>query len=355
MGQAGASTILFAACCASAAASEPATSLRVPTFISSDMVLQRGGATVWGWAAPHAPVSVSVSLPHSQPLHSTRVVASASGEWSANVVQEVVASSNVTIRDDKQNVILLTNVAFGDVFLCSGQSNMEYPMANAFNGSAEREASSYANLRMLDLTDRPWPVPTGRPNSSAADCPSKAPYEWAASSPATISERLAAGATPKFGVKYPPAACWFAARELLRRKPDVPVGIIGASKSGSAIECWMPEEAMLDGTPAAFGGNGTCGGAVPPPPPGTPSMRNTSVAACPRGGLAKSGAYYRGMIAPLTPMRLAAVLWYQGEENDHAENACSGPIWYRCLFPAMISYWRRQFGAPDMPFIYVKK
>ena len=49
-------------------------------------------------------------------------------------------------------------------------------MANAFNGSAERAASTFANLRILDFTDRPWPVPTGGPNSSATDCPSKAPY-----------------------------------------------------------------------------------------------------------------------------------------------------------------------------------
>ena len=331
-----------------------AADLRVPSFISSDMVLQRGGATVWGWASPNASVSVSVSSAHGGLLHSTRAAASASGAWSATVAQKAAAASTtVTIRDDQRNVITLTNVAFGDVFLCSGQSNMEYPMANAFNGSAERAASSYPNLRILDFTDRPWPVPTGRPNSSAADCPSKAPYEWAASSPATITKRLAVGATPDFGVKYPPAACWYAARELLTRNPDVPVGIIGASKSGSAIECWMPEEAMMDGTPAVFGGNGTCGGAVPAPPAGTPSTRNTSTAACPRGGLAKSGAYFRGMIAPLLPMRLTAVLWYQGEENDHATDACGGATWYRCLFPAMISHWRRAFNHLDLPFFYV--
>ena len=61
------------------------------------------------------------------------------------------------------------------------------------------------------------------------------------------------------------------------------------------------------------------------------------------------------MIAPLTPMRLKAILWYQGEENDHATDACGGPAWYRCLFPAMISYWRRQFKAPALPFFYVYK
>lgn len=331
-----------------------ASDLRVPSFISSDMVLQRGHATVWGWAAPNATVSVSVSSACGGLLHSAHTVASASGAWSADVAQkEAAASTTVTIRDDASSTITLTNVAFGDVFLCSGQSNMEYPMANAFNGSEERAASDFANLRILDFADRPWPVPSGGVNSSATDCPSKAPYEWAPSSPATITKRLPSGATPAFSVKYPPAVCFFAARELLQRSPGVPIGIIGASKSGSAIEMWMPEEAMLDGTPRVYGGNGTCGGAVRPPPAGTPSTRNTSTAACPRGGLAKSGSYFRGMIAPLTPMRLTAILWYQGEENDHPTDACSGPAWYRCLFPSMISYWRRQFKAPQLPFFYV--
>jgi len=352
--------ILLLLVCLQAVAGGAPGALRVPSFISSDMVLQRGRATVWGWAAPNASVSVSVSSARGgRLLHSARAVASASGAWSADIAQEeAAASTTVTIisSDDGtgQQVIALTNVAFGDVFLCSGQSNMEYPMANAFNGSAERAlASSLPNLRLLDLADRPWPVPSSFPNGSATDCPSKAPYEWAASSPASISERLPAGAAPDFGAKYPPAVCFFAARELLRRSPGVPIGIIGASKSGSAIECWMPPEAMLDGTPRAYGGNGTCGGAVPPPPAGTPCTRNASTAACPRGGLAKSGAYYRGMIAPLTPMRLKAVWWYQGEENDHPTDACGGPAWYRCLFPAMIAHWRRQFMAPELPFFYV--
>jgi hypothetical protein len=131
--------------------------------------------------------------------------------------QEAAASTTVTISDGASE-ITLKNVAFGDVFLCSGQSNMEYPMANAFNGSAERAASAFANLRILDFSDRPWPVPSGRPNSSATDCPSKAPYVWAPSSPATITRRLASGAAPAFGVKYPPAVCFYAARELLERR-----------------------------------------------------------------------------------------------------------------------------------------
>ena len=188
-------------------------------------------------------------------------------------------------------------------------------MADAFNGTAEREASSYPNLRMLDLADRPWPVPDGK-NDTASDCPSKAPYIWAASAPGTITPRsgsqLGDGPTD-FSDKYPAAVCWYSARELIRAQPSVPIGIISASKSGSAIECWMPDAAMLDGTPAIFGGNGSCGGAVVKPPPlsrhPAPAQQGNA-SGCPRNGLRKSGAYYRGMIAPLTKMRLTAIWWY---------------------------------------------
>lgn len=107
---------------------------------------------------------------------------------------------------------------------------------------------------------------------------------------------------------------------------------------------------MLDGTPAVYGGNGSCGGAAAPPDRPAKSPRNLT---CPRGGLAKSGGYFRGMIAPLTKMRLTGVWWYQGEENDHATDACPGPVWYRCLFPAMIKFWRAAFMIPALPFHYV--
>ena len=329
-------------------------SLRLPSFLSDHMVLQRGGGVVWGWAAPgdvvHATVKGSDTV-----LASANATAAADGAWEVTLSVEAQLTSVVEVRTASASV-LLEDVAWGDVFVCSGQSNMEYPMADAFNGTAERAASSYPTLRMLDLADRPWPVPSPSKNDTAHDCPSKAPYIWAASKPSTITPRSSSTTTrvgdgpTDFADKYPAAVCWFTARELVRAAPSVPIGIISASKSGSAIESWMPEAAILDGTPEVYGGNGSCGGTVPASAPQPPANGSAS---CPRNGLRKSGAYYRGMIAPLTPMRIKAVWWYQGEENDHSTDACPGPTWYRCLFPAMIAYWRREFKLPQLPFFYV--
>lgn len=294
--------------------------LRLPSFLSDHMVLQRGHGVVWGWAAPGEVVLTTVKASVAtggEVLASARSTAAMDGAWQATLTVEAQLTSVVEVRTRSASVVL-QDVAWGDVFLCSGQSNMEYPMADAFNGTAEREASSFPTLRMLNLADRPWPVPSGK-NGTARDCPSKAPYIWAASKPSTITPRsgseLRDGPTD-FSDKYPAAVCWYSARELVRAEPSVPVGIISASKSGSAIELWMPEAAMLDGTPAVYGGNGSCGGTVALPGR-RPVSRSDNASSCPRGGLVKSGAYYRGMIAPLTKMRISAVWWYQGEENDH--------------------------------------
>eukprot|EP00750_Incisomonas_marina_P027139 INCI6142.2.p1 GENE.INCI6142.2~~INCI6142.2.p1 ORF type:complete len:297 (-),score=27.65 INCI6142.2:68-958(-) len=112
----------------------------------------------------------------------------------------------------------------------------------------------------------------------------------------------------------------------------------------------MTSSAILDGTPAFFGGNGTCGGTV------TTIISNTieapGNASC-NPDTPGVSTLYHGMIAPLLPMRLSAVLWYQGEENDHTEDACYGPQWYRCLFPSMIQSWRDAFHSPNLPFLYV--
>lgn len=119
----------------------------------------------------------------------------------------------------------------------------------------------------------------------------------------------------------------------------------------------MPPAAIVDGIPRSVGGNGTCGGTAvqgaTPSPPATPTPPPPAPQPCPRGGISKSGGYYYGMIAPLTEMKLSGVWWYQGEENDHPDDACPGPVYYKCMFPAMIQYWREQFKQPALPFYYV--
>ena len=266
------------------------------------------------------------------------------------------SSSSSSSKSLGVTTTLLHNVAFGDVLLCSGQSNMEYPMANAFYGDQERaHHSDYPKLRLLT-------VKTQQASDPQADVESLAPYVWAPSSSATVSPRV----NGSFGVPFPSAVCFFAARELIIANPSIPLGVITIAVGGTAIEQWMAPTAILDGTPAHLGGNGTCGGTVDDVPAalhrrffndddggggGTLPVAPGNATCNPQARGASS--LYYGMIAPFLRMRVAAFLWYQGEENDHKEDACYGPEWYRCLFPAMIAHWRSAFGLFEVPFLYV--
>jgi len=327
-------------------ASEPVQDddeVRLPSFFADYMVLQRGSAILWGWGPKDSSVSISVtdfSSNPPQPIFSGEAETSNTSGRFEFTIATPRPILNATIVVKGTNVVSLTNVAFGDVYLCSGQSNMQYPMADAFNGADEREHhADFPELRLLTLATTTAP-------SDATDVKSLAPYTWAPSSMATISPRTTDGT---FGVPYPAAVCFYAVRELLRSPPSnesAPIGIITAAVGGTPIEKWMSAEAMVDGTPASLGGNGSCGGTVAV----DASLVGNSTCNSSAPGVSE---LYHGMIAPLVPMRLSAIMWYQGEENDHAEDACYGPEWYRCLFPSMIQSWRTAFRNPELPFLYV--
>jgi sialate O-acetylesterase len=234
---------------------------------------------------------------------------------------------------------------------------MVFPVADAENGAAEQAASNHPLLRLFTIKDEAAAEP-------GTDVVSGAPYIWAASSPETVSKRHHGA--------YPSAACYFGGRDILvalaakEGAAPVPIGLISAAWSGSAIESWMTPDMVRDGTPAALGGNGTCGGTVDPA--AATAVAGTRTAAhgtTPRPGvtpqshsaqpsLGSFGTMFNGMIAPLLRMRLRGIWWYQGEANDitHTDHFM-GPWWYSCLFPSMITGWRSAFEARELPFYYV--
>jgi hypothetical protein len=281
--------------------------LRMPSFLSDNMVLQRGNASLWGWAAAGERIKVTVSAQGGSVLATATGIARAGdGAWAVSLqVPGPLPSSSIAVLAEASNASLqLANVAFGDVFLCSGQSNMVYPVADAENGAAERAASTYPDLRLLTLRDATAAAP-------ATDVLSSAPYTWAASAPSALS-------APRAAPYYPSAACWFAGRDvLLSQNSTVPIGLITSAWSGKPIEEWMTPPMMADGTPPSLGGNGTCGGtgagaaaaaaaAVAPPASAASAPHGSSPA---RAGA--DGGIFNGMIAPLLPMRLRGVWWYQ--------------------------------------------
>lgn len=295
----------------------PPPALSMPSFLTSDhMLLQRAptGAVLWGWATASARVNVTVTDAASGIILASAACAAADGaphKWTTPVIA-VAAQVNTTVTVATAGAtITVRDVAWGDLYLASGQSNMQYPVADAINGDAERNASTFPTLRLLTFKDTDASAP-------ATDCPSQAPYVWARTTPEAIAPR---DTTHGFADPYPSAVAFFAARDLMLAlradgagdsdNASVPIGLVTAAWSGSAIEHWMPPAMIIDGTPEALGGNGTCGGTRPPP--AHPHARDN--ATCPGGGLDASGRMFYGMIAPLAegPMRLTGVQWYQGE------------------------------------------
>lgn len=342
----------------------PTPTLKVPSFLSDYMVLQRGNATVWGWDAPGNSVSVRVvNEEDGSELASVSALASKDeGAWRVLLSVASALGNTTVVVSSSSGSVTLSNVAFGDVYLCSGQSNMVYPVSDAENGEAELANSNYPLLRILTLKDI-------QSSTAATDCATNAPYIWAPSSPDSLSPPHHGSAPPspplnsapapsppglageRLGAdlpSYPSAACWFGGRDIhVSLGKKVPIGLITAAWNGSPIESWMLPEMIADGTPDELGGSGTCGG-IRPPVSNAEHSRATSIESEAHGGM------FNGMIAPLLPMRLTGIWWYQGENNDIGKSgAFAGPWWYGCLFPAMIRSWRAAFDSPDLPFYYV--
>lgn len=220
-----------------------------------------------------------------------------SGSWRVNLQPRSLGGPyQMTIRGE--NTLTLNNLVYGDVYLCSGQSNMEWPV----DISAEKDQLLGEPLDpqlRLFLVERHIAVK-----------PESAPVHQAGwNSPR--ARMSAVGYT--FG-------------RYLRRTQGVPVGLISASWGGTIVESWTRREALA----------------------GLPQMRGRLAKKPEVGEPNYPSLLYNGMIAPLQPYAIRGVLWYQGEANTgQAEQ-------YQALLTAMIGDWRKLWGCGDFPFLFVQ-
>lgn len=227
-------------------------------------------------------------------------------------IKTPVASRNPQIMTfrDKDSEIVISDILIGEVWICSGQSNMEMTM-RGFSGQPIKESlqavmqsSKYSDLVHVFSVSR---VVAERPRPTARG-------QWIKASPDKIMNVSA-------------TAYHFAV--ALADALQIPVGVITASRSSSAIEAWMPKEILKE----QFGYDVEAINA-------NPDIRD----------VAKCGMYYNGMLVPLFGYSARGFLWYQGESNRHA------PEKYPSLMEAMVKDWRKNWGDTDnqMPFIFVQ-
>lgn len=261
------------------------------------MVLQRNdNVALWGTAEPDSKVTVVTGWNNRK--YTTN--SDKAGKWSVKVeTADAGGSYNISISDGRK--IVLENILLGEVWICSGQSNMEMPVCGDATQPAE---GSYEALRTIkNYPDiRLFTVPRADSTTPLDSCGG----EWLVSTPATVS-------------KFSAVAYYFG--RTLSDFLDVPVGLVATSYGGSSIEAWMTEDCIK-------------------------SVEGADLEAAYSGGQVreKPQRLWNAMLLPIAPYTARGFLWYQGEANlDRGFD-------YAKMQKAMISLWRNQWERPDMPF-----
>jgi sialate O-acetylesterase len=278
-----------------AAAQAGQQQLRLPKVIGSHMVLQRDiELPIWGWAQPQQKVTVRLGE------NEKTTTAGADGKWMVRLSpMKAGGPHKMTVSSEappgaQAATIELEDILVGEVWVCSGQSNMEWSLAGSKDSKSEIPAADYPKIRLFHVPK----VSGGEP---AADVNAA----WKACTPETV---------PGFsGVAY------FFGREI-HKEMNVPVGLINASWGGSAIQPW---------TPAA----------------GYELVKGLAGESSGRKG---DSTMFNGMIHPLVPFAIRGALWYQGESN------VAGAPAYCDRMKALIGGWRKVWQQGDFPFYYVQ-
>lgn len=291
-----------------------AGSLRLPKALGSGMVVQRGlPIPIWGWAAPGAAVRVYVDF------QSQETKALADGTWKVSFPARTSSFLPLVIRveaPDTKESITLTDVLVGDVFLCSGQSNMQQTVTQTFNATAEiADSIRYPELRLLTVWQNISLTPLDDLISTTG---------WQISSPGVVG----AGAWTQFS-----ATCYYTVRDYLK-VAKVPVGAITTCWGGTYIQAWSSPDALAKCPTANV------------PPYLTTSDRALALAS--NDNPNQPSVLWNAMIVPFLKLPVRAFLWYQGEANTWAYQN------YGCQFKAMIADWRTKWGLGNTPFMFVQ-
>ncbi len=335
-----------------------------PLF-SDGAVLQRGQKIpVWGTARDGEKVTVEIQ---GQKATTT----AAGGKWSVRL-DALKEGEPLTMKITGDNTLTINNLLVGEVWVCSGQSNMEWPFSRAHNAKEEGPKANYPQIRMFTVKKtvslKPMDEATGA---------------WAVCSPATVNGFSGVG--------------YFFARDL-HLKLGVPVGMLHTSWGGTPAQSWTSLEgfgnqpelqeyvtaakqklANYDAEVAAYDAKmkefqaqnkewmekvnapfqaalkewneaAAKAKAAGQPAPAKPTLASPQPKppGNPATGAHHPTGLYNGMVAPLIPYAIKGAIWYQGESNAGKSEQ------YRTLFPAMIADWRKRWNLGDFPFLFVQ-
>jgi sialate O-acetylesterase len=306
----------------------------LPKILTSHMVIQRDlPVHVWGMGVPNEELQVSFR-------GETRLTKVGQlGQWSVYLSPGGAGGPFELSIKGAQLSIVLTDVLVGDVWVASGQSNMEFLMRQAETADKDLPHAGNSHIRLLVVKKKPSEYPLNDVDTDG----------WAASTPETAREFS--------------AVAWYFARDIEQRE-HVPVGVIDSTWGGTVAEAWtrlaaLGEDAALAPLFVSWGkmteneenavltgkqeqrlrDEANSAGKPEPQFPWHPQLLSWG-----------PGMLWNGMIAPLTRLPIRGVIWYQGESNSALLRA---PL-YKRVFGTMIEDWRRQWGVGDFPFLFVQ-
>lgn len=315
--------------------------LKLGPLFQDNMVLQREKPiAVWGWDAPNQPIQVTLAD------HSAKTTADEEGYWIVYLDPMKASSTPLQMTVTGSETITLDGVLIGEVWLASGQSNMQWLVRSAKDADIEKLTANWPLIREVRMNRKVADSPQTQAKTSG----------WREATPENIDEFS--------------AVAYFFARDL-HGTLDVPVGIITSVWGGTRIEAWLdPESAKAENGEVFAQIHKSWDDILAAYPEakkryderlsewkklqqehkakGIPFTRRAPNPPWGPGHQATPSGLYNGMIHPAVPYTLAGVIWYQGESN------ASHPDRYRAYFPALIQGWRKVFGQESLPFYWVQ-
>ena len=293
--------LFLSAACLVFAASATFADVRLPALIGDNMVLQRDLAnTLWGWADAGEDIKVEFNG------QTKTAKADNTGKWSLKL-DPMTHGGPFEMKTTGKNEIKLGNILIGDVWVASGQSNMQWSVRISKDGEKEIANAKYPNIRLIT-------VPLASSSTPKDDFNGK----WVECSPETIGD-------------FSAVAYYFGRK--IHQERNIPIGLLHSSWGGSSCETWINPEVV-----AEF----KCYEEI------MKRKANAEVQKPEGGDNQQAGYLYNAMIVPIKNYGIKGAIWYQGETN------AGRAYQYRTLFPLMIQNWREEWGQGDFPFYFVQ-
>lgn len=275
--------------------------IKLPAIFADNMLMQQNTqVNIWGKAEPNKTVTIKTSWNKK----AVKTVADANGDWKTTFETSVSDGKPQTISVSDGKGMTLKNVILGELWLCSGQSNMEMPMKGFKNQTVAGSTmdilnSSNPNIRLFTVK-----------RNSTIEAQSDVAGQWQEATPESVSN-------------FSATAYYFG--RLLQQTLHVPVGLVVSSWGGSCIEAWMNEDMLK-----AFS-----------------DVKIPRTSADIKEPNRTPTTLYQAMIYPIVELTIKGMIWYQGESNyDRAES-------YAAMFKTMVNDWRKNWNQKDtIPFYY---